>query len=185
MFAMTTVAGVLRSIVFEPRRMLLEKWNWKSALFSSAIRALIFLFSNLAAGWRAASGAMLAEFIYRAVTAGFYGALTQAFRECEPPWAANLAVMLLLPLASHSIELMVHLARGTPRIITSISVSVIFTAISTLFNLYAMRRGALVVGEGCGSVASDLARMPELIGGFLLSIFLAGRGGGKQAEVAR
>ncbi len=185
---MTSVTGVLRAIAFQPNRMLLEKWNWKSALFSSAIRALIFLFSNLAAGWRAASGAMLAEFLYRAVTAGFYGALTQAFRECEPPWTANIAVMLLLPLASHSIEFGVHVLRGTPKIITSMIASIIFTMISTLFNLYAMRRGALVVGEGCGSMASDMKRMPELIGGFLFEpvrFLLSLRGGGKQAEPAR
>lgn len=62
------------------------------------LRALVFLCANLAAGWRAATGAMLAEFVYRAITAGFYGALTQAFRKAEPAWAAGVAAMLLLPL---------------------------------------------------------------------------------------
>jgi hypothetical protein len=36
-----------------PGELLLRQWNWKSALFSSVIRALIFLFANLTAGWRA------------------------------------------------------------------------------------------------------------------------------------
>jgi hypothetical protein len=112
---------------------------------------------------------MLAEFTYRAITAGFYGALTQAFREARPVWKANLAVMVLLPIVSHSLEISIHLARGTPRLLRSVIASVCFTAISTLFNLYAMRCGALTVGEGSGSVGDDLRRVPQLIAGFLLS----------------
>ncbi len=162
-----TVTDALGELVANPYRTLVVRWNWKSALFSSIIRALIFLFANLTAGWRAASGAMLAEFAYRAVTAGFYGAITQALRQAEPEWAACVAALVLLPLVSHSIELTVHLLRGTPKILASLIASVVFTALSTLFNLYAMRRGALVVGAGSDSVAGDLKRVPRLIAGFL------------------
>jgi len=38
-----------------------------------------------------------------------------------------------------------------------------FTAVSTLFNLYAMRRGVLVTGADAPSVRSDLRRVPALI----------------------
>ena len=164
-----SVFETLRNLGRSPRTVLVDSWNWKSALFSSIIRALIFLFANLAAGWRAATGAMFAEFVYRAISAGVYGAITQAFRETEPPWAAGIAVMVVVPLISHSIELTIHLLRGTPKIITSMIVSMCFTAISTLFNLYAMRRGVLVTGAGAGSVAADLRRVPGLIGSFLLA----------------
>jgi hypothetical protein len=162
-----TVADALGELVTDPYRTLVARWNWKSALFSSVIRALIFLFANLTAGWRAATGAMLAEFAYRAVTAGFYGAITQSLRQAEPEWAACAAAMILLPVVSHSIELTVHLLRGTPKILPSLIASVIFTALSTLFNVYAMRRGALLVGAGSGSVLDDLKRAPRLIAGFL------------------
>src|SRR5258706_5976985 len=107
------VYEILWNLCRRPRVLLIENWNWKSALFSSIIRALIFLFANLAAGWRAATGAMLAEFAYRAVSAGFYGAITQAFRRAEPAWAAGIAVIVIVPLVSHSIELTIHLMRGT------------------------------------------------------------------------
>ena len=110
---------------------------------------------------------MLAEFVYRGVTSGFYGALTQAFRKAEPAWKASATVMVLLPLSSHSIELVVHVVRHTPHLRSSVISSVCFTAISTLFNLYAMRRGVLVTGAGAGSVASDMRRIPGLIGGFV------------------
>jgi len=136
-------------------------------MFSSSIRAMLFLCANLTAGWRAATGAMLAEFLYRAASAGFYGAITQAFSVAEPEWAATVTTAVMLPVVSHSIELAVHVLRGTPHIRTSMIVSVGFTTVSTLFNLYAMRRGALVVGAGSGSAGADLRRMPRLIGGFL------------------
>lgn len=164
-----SVFECLRTIWRSPVEVLLRRWNWKSAIFSSLIRAAIFFVTNLAAGWRAATGAMLAEFVYRAVTAGFYGALTQAFREVEPEWAAGIAVSILLPISSHTLELTIHLLRHTPKLYSSIVTSICFTIVSTLFNQYAMRRGALVVGEGAGSVASDMKRVPLLIAGFVAS----------------
>jgi len=162
-----TVFNVLGQLCRTPGDLLLRKWNWKSAVFSSLIRAAIFFFCNLTAGMHAAEGAMLAEFVYRGITSGFYGAMTQAFRKAEPVWQASLTVMVLLPLSSHSIEFVVHLVRHTPHLRTSIVSSVCFTAISTLFNLYAMRRGVLVTGAGAGSVASDMRRIPGLIAGFV------------------
>lgn len=162
-----TVTASIRQLAGHPFEMLVRKWNWKSSLFSSTFRAAIFLCANLTAGWRAATGAMLAEFLYRGFSAGFYGAITQALREAEPAWAANATAMIALPLISHSIEFAIHVARSTPKIKTSIIASVIFTALSTLFNLYAMRRGALVVGEGSDTVKGDLKRIPRLIWGFL------------------
>jgi hypothetical protein len=160
-------------MVRNPRRALIERWNWKAAIFSATFRAALFLFANLAAGWKAATGAMVAEFLYRSATSGFYGAITQAFSKADPEWVAAAATAVLLPGVSHSVELAVHLLRGTPNIITSMIASVCCTVVSTLFNLYAMRHGALVVGAGGSSLATDLRRMPVLIGGFLAAVPLA------------
>jgi hypothetical protein len=110
---------------------------------------------------------MLAEFTFRAITSGFYGSLTQAFRNTRPRWAATATALLLLPLASHSLEFLVHWLRGTPKLYTSITVSIAFTALSTLFNLYAMRRGALLVAEDQKSLFEDMHAMPAIIASFL------------------
>ena len=158
---------VLLRLFTHPSKYLVRRWNWKAALFSSTLRAFIFFFSNLTAGWRAASGAMLAEFLYRALTAGFYGAITQAFREAEPPWLAMLVATIFLPVFSHSLELCVHLLRGTPKLFTSIVASVAFTVLSTLFMLYAMRRGSFVVGSEARSLSHDCRQIPRILGGFL------------------
>jgi len=164
----STVYVVLRKLVTDPYEMFIRRWNWKSSFFSSIFRALVFFFANLTAGLAAASGAMLAEFIYRAISAGFYGSLTQAFRKAQPAWAASLTALLVVPLVSHSIELAIHLLRHTPKMKTSIISSVIFTLISTLFNVYAMQRGVLVCGRGEGqTVLEDLKQVPRLIAGFV------------------
>jgi hypothetical protein len=163
-----TIRDVFSELCTNPREVLIRQWNWKSAVFSSIIRAFIFLFANITAGWRAAAGAMAAEFLYRAVTSGFYGSLTQAFRKVEPACMAAITVLILLPLVSHSMEFAIHLARGTPNLARSMIASVIFTEISTLFNLYAMRRGALVVGTEGSSMTADMRRIPRLIFGFVV-----------------
>jgi hypothetical protein len=65
--------------------------------------------------------------------------------------------------------LLVHWWRGTAVLGVSIGVSVVFTAISTMFNLFAMRDGALIVGRDRRSLGSDLMAMPRLIVLFVAS----------------
>jgi hypothetical protein len=168
-----TLKEALYSLATRPASavaLLVRRWNWKAAFFSSLIRGIIFLLANLRSGWHAALGAMAVEWTYRAITSGFYGAMTQALGETEPEWQGAVAAMILLPLSSHSLELLVHWLRHTPHLKASIISSVSFTVISTLFNFYAMRRGAMVVGKNCGTLAQDMRAMPRMIGGFLAVI---------------
>ena len=165
-----TVQQAFLRLLREPIQCLIHRWNWKSAVLSSVLRASLFFAANLSAGLPAAFAAMRTELVFRAITSGFYGALTENFREAEPPWAAAITVMILLPIANHSLEFVVHWLRGTRNLASSITASVILTAFSTLFNLFVMRRGALIVGEGRSSLAADLAQMPRLIGAFCLLV---------------
>lgn len=164
-----TVGAVLDRLLQHPVEHLIHRWNWKSAVLSSLLRAAIFFFTNLAAGWHAAVGALLAELALRAVTSGFYGAITEAFSEARPEWAAMAAAMLVLPALNHSLEFLVHWLRGTPKLGLSISASVIFTALSTAFNLYAMRHGVLTVGGQSKTFREDMRRIPPLLREFLLA----------------
>jgi hypothetical protein len=146
-------------------------WNWKSAFFSSICRGAVFFFANLSHGFAAARGAMLAEFVYRAMTAGFYGALTQACRKSAPRGRSVTVLIVGLPVGQHALEFAIHWMRGTPALRTSIVSSVIFTVISTLFNLHAMRRGVLVAGDDGRPLAEDLRAIPGTIVSFLASGF--------------
>lgn len=162
-----TIQHVLFRLLTRPADLIFRRWNWKAAFFSSLIRGIIFLLANLRSGWHAALGAMLAEWTYRVFTSGFYGAITQALGEVEPEWQGAIAAMVVLPIASHSLEFLVHWLRHTPHLKTSVISSMSFTIISTLFNFYAMRRGALAVGRNTPSMLDDLRAMPRIIGGFL------------------
>jgi len=164
-----TVSAVFCGILRHPFRHLLRRWNWKSAVLSSLLRAPIFFFTNLMAGWHAALGAMLAELVFRAVTSGFYGAITESFSLARPPWAATTVAMVALPILAHSMEFVVHWVRGTPNLGLSIATSVIFTALSTAFNLYAMRRGILVTSRNGKSLGHDLSQIPPLLLAFILA----------------
>lgn len=162
-----TVPGVILWVLRDPWGSLGQRWNYKSAVLSSASRALLFFAVNLTAGTEAAVAAMTAEFCLRFATAGFYGALTQAFRRVHPARHGTVAAMVLLPALAHSLELLVHWWRGTPELAASILVSVAFTALSTSFNLFAMRRGVLVVGADGRSLWQDLRAMPGLVAAFV------------------
>jgi len=163
-----SVGGALLRLLRHPHESLIKKWNWKSAIMSTVLRSALFFFTNLAAGLPAALAAMTTEWVYRGVTAGFYGALTEAFSDVEPPWAGALAVLVLLPLANHSVEFLVHWVRGTNRLYTSIGASVALTALSSLFNYFAMRKGTFIVGRGRKALVHDLAQFPRLVAEFCL-----------------
>jgi hypothetical protein len=153
-----------------PVELFYRRWNWKSAMFSALMRGGIFFTVNWKAGARAAVGAMLAEFAWRSLTSGGWGALTQILRKVKPTWQAIVGAMVVVPAFSHLIEFTIHYLRGTPVLGRSILVSVCFTQISNLFNLYAMSRGAMIVGAGSRPLAEDMRRVPALIGGFLAVI---------------
>lgn len=148
---------------------MLLHWHWKAAACSAIIRCTIFFAVNFTSSWEAASGAAIAEFLYRFVASGHYGAMTQGLSRMQPHAKANFLVLVALPLLQHAIEYALHLARGTPRLNASIAVSYAFTILSTLFNLYSMRRGALLVGQGARTLREDLITLPRFILGFLMT----------------
>lgn len=160
--------SVLRWACAHPFDLFIRRWNWKSAVFSALFRGLIFFTVNLQVGWRAALGAMLAEFVWRSVTSGGWGAVTQMLCKVRPLWQAVFGTMFVMPLAAHTIEFVIHYARGTPLLARSILVSVCFTQVSDLFNLYVMYNGAMLVGGEARPFGEDLRRVPALIAGFLL-----------------
>ena len=155
-------------LVRDPYSTLVARWNWKSSLFSSLCRGGVFFAANATAGMDAALGAIYAEFLYRSVTAGFYGAITQHFSVGNPRWLANTVAALGIPLFSHTIELGIHWARHTPNLRSSITASVIFTVVSTLFNLHAMRHGVLTVGDGSRSITADLKLLPRVVAAIMV-----------------
>ena len=135
---------------------------------SALVRGLLFFTTNLSAGLGAATGAFVAEVIFRVCTAGFYGALTQRIGRIEPEGRSMLIAMVVLPSLAHGLEFAVHWLRATPNLTVSLTASIGFTVISTAFNVYAMRRGVLTCGPGSGSILDDLRRLPRLVRDFVV-----------------
>jgi hypothetical protein len=164
------VSEVLAGIVRCPGNLLWRQWNWKSALFSSIIRGAIFFSANLLGGTSAAVSALVTDLIFRPFVSGFNGAIIESFRSAEPPWAATVVVIIVVPVINHLIEIAVHWTRGTQRLGTSVIASVSFSVLSGLFNIFAMRRGVLIVGPGRHTVLEDLRCLPGVIAAFLMAV---------------
>jgi hypothetical protein len=168
-----TVWDVLHALVRHPFTHFVRGWNWKSAAVSSACRATLFFAVNLPAGFDASVRAMATELAFRAVASGSLGSATQAFRTVRPAASAMMAALVLIPAAGHLAEYTVHRLAGTARLRESIALSIGFSALTTSFNLFAMRRGALIVGDGGETLAKDMRRVPGLVVAFVRSIIEA------------
>jgi hypothetical protein len=162
-----TVADVLSGLARHPLRHFVLGWNWKSATLSSLCRAALFFAVNLPAGLEAGLRAMATEMAFRAVASGVLGSATQAFRVARPAVLATMTALIVIPAAGHLAEYTVHRLAGTPRLGESIAASVAFSILTTAFNLFAMRRGALIVGDDQASLLDDMRRLPGLIVAFV------------------
>jgi hypothetical protein len=153
--------------------MFVLRWNWKAALFSGLMRGSIYLFTHIKHGWRAALGAMSVEFVFRVIVSGAFGSLVQAFHKATPNWLATLVVMFMLPAITHTIEFTIHSLNGDESKISAIIVSVSFSIISMIFNLFAMRRGTMLVNdENQQSLWQDIKQFPSIIGEFIAYPFI-------------
>ena len=66
----------------------------------------------------------------------------QAVRNARPKWVTGLLITVLIPAGFQGLEYGMHWLRGTPHLRAAEIASVIMSALSALFNWYAMRRGA-------------------------------------------
>jgi len=142
-------------------------WNWKTAVCSGFYRGPAFFLASLSLGFREALRAAGVEFLLFAAMAGFTGALIQRVRFLEPLWWRMTILLAGVPAILHTGEWVGHTWLGTPARNKGVLFSVVLSGIAALFNLYAMRKGALVAGHEGDSFILDLVRLPRLIGGFV------------------
>jgi hypothetical protein len=171
---------VLFDLLRYPQRVLFL-WNWKAAWLSIILRAPIFLGVTLRRGFRVSFSAVLTECLFCAITAGFYGAVVQNLRDAEPQWLTILFLTVAIPSVFQVFEFLLHRLHGTPHLKIAEFISIAVSAISALFNWYAMRRGALLVGGEGRSFGSDLRRLPGLIFAFATALPRSFGGRGKSA----
>lgn len=179
------VGDVFRNLIHHPAQ-LITRWNWKSVVLAVIIRGLIYLSIYLISGenWTVTLTAVMVEMPFRVVTTGIAGALVQSFRKAKPIWLANIIVSIMLPAFSHTVEFLAHqtheryfadvLAATADGVAPkrTFAISVLFSVVSVLFNLYAMRNGVLLVGAGeaTQSLRNDFKRIPRLVGEFIVAL---------------
>jgi hypothetical protein len=166
-----TIGAVVLDIVRHPVRSLILRWHWKSATLSAIVRGGLFFAANAAEGVHAAARAAMVEAALAAPLVGLLAACIQAFRRAEPEWAATLVAVVFVPALAQATELSVHAVAGTPRLTTSVLASVALSVLSTLFSLFTMRRGILIVGDAPRSLMADVKLLP---GTFLQFVATAG-----------
>lgn len=172
---------VLRSLVSHPLQVI-KRWNWKAALLGAILRASFYFTVYKAAkeNMRAALTAAGVELTFRFLTSGVSGSLVQSFRHATPAWLATLVVTISLPIFSHSVEYVTHYVQEVyfKGVLPgsenngrqwAFAFSVLFSALSAMFNLFAMRHGVLLVGAGkeTKSLWSDIKKIPALVWEFL------------------
>jgi hypothetical protein len=170
----TRLTEIAQYVVRHPMRSMILRWNWKAAALSAILRASIYLgtYFFLKRGMAEAIGVTLSLSVFRFLFGGVNGAIIQAFRRVQPAWHAVLTVPILLAAFSHVIEFIVltgyDAVFGTHGKTKAILASVVVSIISAIFNLFAMRRGVLIVkDETRQSFWRDLVRMPWLIFEFI------------------
>ena len=164
-----TVMQALDRLRRDPWRKVLLRWNAKAALLSALVRGGVFLLASLRSHHGDRGGAVLAEALFGATCAGFFGTVTQAVRFATPQWQAEAVVALAIPVLFQTGDFGFHAALGQAGFRAGMISSALFTALSAAFNLYIMRRGTLLSGGEGQSFTQDLAMLPRLALAFVYS----------------
>jgi hypothetical protein len=164
-----SVWEALRALLRNPWRCFVLRWNGKAAMLSAMFRGGIFLAASMKSHHAGRTSGVLAEAMFGAVSAGFFGTLTQALRFAGPGWLAELLLAGIFPLLFQVGDFYFHASLGTQVFRIGMIASAVFTALSSAFNLYIMRRGTLLVGEESNPFAEDLGALPRLALSFVIS----------------
>lgn len=167
---LTSVTAITADLFKHPIETLIWRWNWKAALVGAMMRSPIFFTAYFLQkqGLWIAFGAMLVQFLFRTLFGGVFGGIIQSYSRVEPAWHAVLTVPLIVATLSHLIEFIVQTGfesiTGTDGKGKAIFFSIIVSMISAVFNLFAMRRGVLLVkDESQQSIWRDMWKMPWIV----------------------
>lgn len=184
------VGDVVRNLLRHPFQ-IFSRWNWKAAMIGALLRGSFYftVYQVSRESWLVTITAVLVELTFRFVTTGIAGAIVQSFRRATPVWMANVIVSISLPAFSHTVEFVTHYAQeryffdifaaseNSVARQRAFAISVLFSVISALFNLFAMKHGVLLVGAGeeTKSLLDDIKRMPRMVGEFtaFLPVFIS------------
>lgn len=171
-----SVGDVFRNLLHHPGQ-LISRWHWKSALLGAIVRSSFYFTVYLASreSWIVTLTAVGVELAFRLITTGLGAAAVQSFRRAKPQWLATFVISITIPTFSHVVEFFTHYIQETYYADVfaaaqhssrqkTFAISVLFSVVSAIFNLYLMRRGVLLVGAGqeTRTLGNDLKKIPSL-----------------------
>jgi hypothetical protein len=107
---------------------------------------------------------------FRLTVGGFVSGVIERLCVIQPRWLGTTLAFTIVPIVVHGAELLVHAGAGTPKLVLGGILSLSVTLMSTGFQLFAMRRGALIAGEGGKSLVEDMTALPRLMADFVATI---------------
>ncbi len=147
-------------------------WNWKCALLSATARSVVYLLAMAHSGPRRQLSIVLVEVAYVTLTAGIYAGLQQQALTVRPRLLGSMAIAIGVPGLAQALDWLTHFAVGAAAPAKATVAVCVFTALSALFHLYVMRRGAFLTGHCGRTLTDDFRRMPGLVAGFATRPFL-------------
>jgi hypothetical protein len=149
-------------------------WNWKVAMLTAVLRGLacIAALRHMEMHARRHFGMVEAAFVL--LTCGFFSALQQQSLALAPEALAWLSCVIVVPLTSLSCDAGLHLwldGRQTRQLGPA---ALIFTVLSATLHWHMIRNGALLVGDEAHTLATDLKRIPKLVGTYFAAPVLWG-----------
>lgn len=163
------LSSVLAEVCRHPKRFLFDFWNWKAAALSVLFRAPVFIISTQRHGLQTMATAGVVESVFRIFITGMNASITQAVEWAEPQWMVAILVLAAIPAVTMGLEGIPHWLASTPNLRAGLVASLSLSVLSSGFNWFSMRKGALLVGREGSSFGTDLSRMPMLIGRFVAS----------------
>ena len=145
-------------------------WNWKCALLSATARSVVYL-AAMTRGLHSRLAIVIVEVAYVTLTAGVYAGLQQKALAIRPRIYGSFIVALGVPGLAQALDWLVHHAAGAVAPERATLAVCIFAAVSAMFHLYVMRRGAFLTGDCGRTLAEDFRRMPALVKGFVVRPF--------------
>jgi hypothetical protein len=142
----------------------LTHWNWKVAMLTAVLRgtACVWALRHVELHARQHFGMVEAAFVL--FTCGSFSALQQQSLKIRTEALAWFACVIVVPLTSLSCDAALHFWLDGWKTKQLGMAGLIFTVVSATFHWHMIRNGALLVGEESHSLATDLKRIPKLVG---------------------
>ena len=174
-----------RTIASFPRQAL-ACWNWKCALLSATARSLVYLVAMIRTRTPGHLLIIAVEIAYVSLTAGVWAGLQQRALALRSRALGNFCVVAAVPALAQALDWLIHRAVGAP-VSERVTVSVcVFSGVSALFHLHAMRRGTFVTGSASRTLVHDFRALPGLVAGFVLRpVSLLAKPAGRSLDAAQ